>query len=744
MQFGRFSLDRFQAEAITALGLGDVLVVAPTGTGKTLVADWAAEWALARQERVIYTAPIKSLVNQKYSEFSARHGEAAVGLLTGDLVLNHGARIAFMTTEILRNMLLAGESMAGVGLVVFDEIHFIDDPERGMVWEECLILLPHHVKVLGLSATVPNGRQVVEWLRWLGRHIQLVVETERAVKLELFSATVRPLKKRLRHRAQTPSGKPDHNDEPVLVFAVDDMGKLPDSYLPALVFAFSRRAVEEYAREHATRQRYLAVGELEGFGPELNASLTRCLERGIGFHHAGLTPYEKITVENLLVRGLLKVVYCTETFAVGVNYPVRTVIISQEAKYDGRRVRPLKVREVQQMAGRAGRRGIDEQGTAFLYTADIAPYVESPPEPLQSQFNYRPDTILWRNGNAEQLTELLEKSFLYFQKHADDELALSRLEEGEAAEPGLPPSCAHRQSGCPAQSQFAEANLKNLHARRQGLRGVLLAAGSWPPPQVSVELRWLEQEIAVLENRPGGQPTTRCSRRVTAACRRRLRQAYERRHARLLRRLALPTTLMREQLVSAIGGLRDLGYLDERGVTGKGERARLIHIQTVLLTELYYSGALHGLTPEQLGTLAAAVDAEVREVGWLKAPWPKKLRGELNRLKSDPRVGAVVSETVGAVVGEWIRGGTLGMAGRRVMDPGDLYGYIRRGIDVLQQLAQAFVEDAVFVGRLRRAIALLETEETAPVLASLGTPDGIRASRTSAVTPEPEESDRGD
>ncbi|MEW6524663.1 MAG: DEAD/DEAH box helicase [Bacillota bacterium] len=727
MQFGGLTLDRYQVEAIAGLRTSDVLVVAPTGTGKTLVADWAAEQALNRQERVIYTAPIKSLVNQKYSDFAARHGEDVVGLLTGDLVINHGARLTFMTTEILRNMLLAGEPMTHVGLVVFDEIHFIDDPERGMVWEECLILLPHQVKILGLSATVPNGREVVDWLRWLGRDVKLVVEIERAVDLELLSATAPPIKKRPRYRVQTRGGRDDHDQEPAVVFDVDDVVRLPDHYLPVLVFAFSRRSVEEYAREHATRKRYLPPGDLEGFGPELSRDLTRCLERGIGFHHAGLTPYEKVMVENLLVRGLLKVVYCTETFAVGVNYPVRTVLISQGEKYDGRRVRPLKVREVQQMSGRAGRRGIDNKGTAFLYTISVDPYLERPPEPLQSQFNYRPDTILWHNGDEARLLQLLEKSFLYFQKHDADVAALGHIQQQEAALPP-PVECKKLKFGCPAQQQYAEKNLKNLQGRRQALKGLLLAAGSSPPARTSVELMWLDKEIAALEALQESPAGARCSRRVINDCRRRLRQAYEARSSLLQDRLSLPTTLMREQLAATIAGLRELGYLDESGVTGKGECARLIHVQTVLLTELYYSGALHGLSPHHLASLAAAVDAEVREAGWLHAPWPKKLRAALNRLRSDPRVGAVVSETVAAVVFDWLKGATLSMASRRVMDPGDLYGYIRRGIDVLQQMAQAFSADGVFVGRVRRAIAMLETEETAPVLAGLGTLDELHAS----------------
>ena len=718
MRYSGLELDQFQIDAISGLGQGDVVVVAPTGTGKTLVADWAAEQALLRNERVIYTCPIKSLANQKFSDFSRQYGEDKVGLVTGDVVINRSAQLTFMTTEILRNMLLAGESLAEVGLVVFDEIHFLDDPSRGMVWEECLILLPLHVKLLGLSATVPNAGELVKWLKWLGRDVELIVEERRAVELELLSATEPPIEKRARYRVTTHAKtKVNWKQAPTLLFDVGDVIKLDPEYFPILVFAFSRRAVEEYAIEHAARFSYQPGLSIDR--PDIDSGLVRCLERGIGFHHAGLTPQEKLLVEELLVAGHLKVVYCTETFAVGVNYPMRSVIIVQGEKYDGVRVRPLKVREVHQLSGRAGRRGIDEKGTAIVYVPSVEQYTERTPEPLQSQFNYRADTVLWHNGDEERLLELLRRSFLHYVKSDADQAAMERLNKAEEQKPLLG-RCHKMKFGCGARVQHAERTLNYLQSEERGLRAGLLHASEEVSTQ-RAELFWLEEQKKHLEQEKRIGVRARCSRRNVKKCRRRLREVFEFEYQMFRARIALPTNLMKWQLRATIADLRELGYIDDSGVTGKGECARLIHVQTVFLTELYFSGVLRDLHPAQLAAFVSGVDADIREASWLKAPWPKRLRKAVNRMKADLRVGAVCSETVSAVVGDWLRGSTLSRASQRVMDPGDLYNYVRRGIDILQQLGNAFREDSSFVSKVHRARALLETEETVPVWDAAGT-----------------------
>src|SRR3989338_5121192 len=447
MHYKGFELDKFQEDAINAIEHNkSVVVSAPTGSGKTLIADYIIDRDFNKGIRVIYTAPIKALSNQKYKEFSRAYGEENVGILTGDVQKNPNALILIMTTEIYRNMLLTNDPfIANVSYVIFDEIHYINDIERGYVWEESIIFSKPNVRILCLSATIPNAEEFADWIRAIHGHEVLVIRhDERPVPLhvnfydaELGISNLKNLKdffevpeysramgKRTRHKPKNPS----------------HIGLIKDikEQVPCLFFCFSRQACQRNAMELAKTQVFEQDPKISAFvrsklsasAPEISKLestkiLRQTLPFGIGFHHAGILPILKEMLEELFEKGMIKVLYTTETFAVGINMPAKSVCFEALKKFDGVSFRIINSREYFQIAGRAGRRGIDTEGFIYIMVerkffdyAKIKKTIESDTEPIKSQFRISVNTVLnmVNQHSQAEIDEILSKSFYSFQK----------------------------------------------------------------------------------------------------------------------------------------------------------------------------------------------------------------------------------------------------------------------------------------------------------------------------------------
>jgi superfamily II RNA helicase len=450
MEYRGFALDAFQEAAIRHLMAGSsVLVSAPTGNGKTIIADWIVEAALRDGKQVVYTAPVKALSNQKFRDYTRLHGDENVGLVTGDLVIRPEAPCRVMTTEILRNMLLAGQEFTDLLAVVIDEIHFLDDPERGTVWEEVLIYLPRDVQIVGLSATLSNLDIFAAWLSEVREHEVKVVRAEERIVPLTFHYACRELglreprdyheqwkrmrrtlsrDRRKRRRFRGPSR---YTRDTHLFRMLDDAGLLPYLY-----FVFSRRDTEAFARDLArTLDRSLLQADEQSrldarlttarreLGPALDPAVARMYARGVAFHHAGLHVGLKALVEELYEQKLIKVLYCTSTFALGINMPARAVVFDGVTKYDGTRVAPLTTRGFMQKAGRAGRRGMDQVGHVVV-RMELEDYSELRPvleqyrraryEPVRSSFNLSWNSIvnLLARMDEGQIRQIVDKSFL--------------------------------------------------------------------------------------------------------------------------------------------------------------------------------------------------------------------------------------------------------------------------------------------------------------------------------------------
>ncbi len=466
-----FALDPFQEQACHALAKGKgVLVAAPTGAGKTIVGEFAIHLAIEKNQKVFYTTPIKALSNQKFAELVSRYGPERVGLLTGDTNTNSDAQIVVMTTEVLRNMIYANsDSLIELGFVVMDEVHYLADRFRGAVWEEVILHLPKDVKLVSLSATVSNAEEFGAWLEEVRGDTEIVVSEHRPVPLdqhvlfgdelmELFAAgsknqrvnaeLVQKHSSKLRipigkyTKGKKPKGELDRRfsripkiSKPEVVEILED-----NDLLPAIFFIFSRvgcdaavRACHQYGVRLTTREeqaeiRYLVEEKTASIADEDLATLgyfewLSGLERGVAAHHAGMLPAFKEVVEELFLRKLVRVVFATETLALGINMPARTVVLERLDKFNGESRVQITPGEYTQLTGRAGRRGIDTLGHSVIQwsgnldPASVAGLASKRSYPLISPFKPTANMAvnLIEAFGRKRAREVLETSFAQFQ-----------------------------------------------------------------------------------------------------------------------------------------------------------------------------------------------------------------------------------------------------------------------------------------------------------------------------------------
>lgn len=740
--YHQYTLDSFQEEALDAIDAGkSVIVAAPTGTGKTLVADYLIEKAMNEHLRVIYTAPIKALSNQKYRDFKAQFGAEAVGIMTGDVVLNPTAPLLIMTTEIFRNQVITEDPyLANVSHIIFDEIHWLNDEERGTVWEESIILAPPKMKILGLSATIANAQQLVDWIKSI-RHedVALIEESKRVVPLVYYYYTkdtglVNYEQLWLYYRQKL---KNHFNDK--ILFEptthLDLIREIERDHLPILFFVFSRKLCTQKALELGLTANYLSASErrkveekfILTFGPENGwSSSTRQLKRlcskGIAYHHAGLLPSQKVVVEELFLERLIKVLYCTETFSVGINYPVKSVCFDSLTKYDGRNFRPLANHEFFQMSGRAGRRGIDEKGFSFALV-DLAHMEKNPPpkfnlnrlEPLTSQFRLTYNTVLNLTATLtqQQIETYFQKSFAAYSSRLNSQQLRAEFAQIQ-------------QRFEKAQSHLCEAfgtlncPLKYRSKRKEfeKLKRAFKALG--PRKQSRVYGREMARKIRALDKQLSLSPKS-CPSARQNNCQHHsqnfltLQQRQKELHTALANLPNENAFLLEFEYKK--NHLHQMGYLRNNKLLPRGTCASRIYVQELLVTELIYSDVFSQINDDQLNALLSCIDFEARKNDMFQraavfdikpvteiCEYIQSVCGE-EAVRYDPRVAVITYA--------WSQGKTfLEVQALCNLDEGDIINVFRRTIDLMRQMREA-VSDPNLQARLKDCMKKLDRDEAA-------------------------------
>jgi superfamily II RNA helicase len=753
-----FELDEFQIQAIQALAAGEsVVVCAPTGSGKTLIGEYAIHRALSQGKRVFYTTPLKALSNQKFRDFSQQFGPERVGLLTGDISINREAPILVMTTEIFRNMLygtplslavqrgpygserdaweeaeaLSRDPLRDVQAVILDECHYMNDQQRGTVWEEAIIYCPAHIQLVALSATLANSDQLTDWMNQVHGPTRLVDSSHRPVPLQFHFANRKGLfplleqtksgqwvcNRRLRSKPSK-SGQAPYGEVPDMAQVVENLRRR--DMLPAIYFIFSRKGCDLAVASlgnldliSSEEERRQLAEQIDRFCQEMPEAVRRdqldALYRGIAAHHAGLLPAWKGLVEHLFQQGLVKLVFATETLAAGINMPARTTVISSLSKRTDNGHRLLTASEFMQMSGRAGRRGKDVIGhvvtlqSPFEGAQEAARLATAGADPLVSQFTptYGMVLNLLQKHSLEAARDLINRSFgqylLSLQRLPEQqELQRTRaeLEEIDRLLEGISDEDIARYEKMQAQRREERRLLRYLLKQQEAEPDPTLRLLAFPHIQAQ------EEKIRALEARIRANPAHRVGKKLLGLQEKRQRLLKRLQH--LERQSESVQELRWQQFMALVGVLQEFDCLQGYQPTVSGEVVAALRGDNELWLGLaLLSGECLGCAPHHLAGVIAALVAEPPRSGTysrlrtsgLVEDVLHGLRGLRRQLFRSQRQHQVFHVPIGfepdlaGIVEHWAQGIPWEkLEASTNLDAGDIVRLIRRTLDLLSQI----------------------------------------------------------
>ena len=770
MLYKGLQLDRFQEEAIEAINRdASVIVTAPTGAGKTVIAEYAVEKCIKENRRVIYTAPIKALSNQKYRDFYAEYGDK-IGIVTGDVVLNPYAQVLLMTTEIFRNTIFDDiERLQDVSYVIFDEIHYINDIERGTVWEESLIFAPQHIKFVCLSATIPNINSFTEWMQSVRDiDIEIVEELNRPVPLEhhLYFQDygignlkhIPHIRSIAQHKAR--KRKSDSDDEPTPALPSDliETRLIPylrrEKQLPCLYFCFSRKGCEENTKALVygsqlqllnKRQQTEILAQFDALCVQFDIvdekkinDFRGLIGRGIAYHHAGMLPTLKEVVERLFTSGLIQLLFTTETFAVGINMPACTVVFDSLEKYDGVGFRHLKAREYHQMAGRAGRRGIDTIG--YVYAQIVPAYADAKEirgviadkiEPIESQFNLSYSSILnLYQKYGDDIYDVYTMSLSNHQNYVRVAELNEQIKTKTQKRQTLPdPECIHE--GIEGSTQIEqhyrlnrnrEKHLQRLYAERAQIKSQ--TRGKKRKKERIKRLKVVQRKIQRFQTSSERSLCDDCQHLSTCAGRYKAIRREEDRIRKLKKRTTRIENSPREQIAARLRVLEALGYIEAQTLLPRGVTAAHIYGYELELTQLLFSGFFERLTEDEINCLMVAIVSEPRKDGYFKPLKDERLLEILYTVSSEisliqylegehevTEITPFLELRLCTAMLAWSRGCAFDKLERYArVDPGDFVRTFRLVIDQLRQIRRAMTAHTALVEKLNRCIGKINRD----------------------------------
>ena len=728
-----FKLDDFQLEAINHLNSGkSVVICAPTGAGKTVIAEGAIFKALENNKRVFYTTPLKALSNQKFNDFSVKYGEDKTGLLTGDISINRDAQIVVMTTEVFRNMLYGTnlgrveENLQNVQFVILDEVHYMNDEQRGTVWEESIIYSPNNIQIVALSATIANAVELTEWINSVHGKTELVNTDFRPVPLKHFyyqgEKEILPLfapggklNSKIKTEKQTPKFVKKEKKENSVSALVKILHE--KDMLPAIYFTFSRKKCDDNVKECSKlkllnqfeeRRLLQIIDEYIVDNPYIaRHKQLEYLYSGVASHHAGLLPAWKVLIETLFKQGLIKVVFATETLAAGINMPARSTVISSISKRtdDGHRL--LTASEFLQMSGRAGRRGMDEVGyvvvvgTPYQSPDEVANLASSASDPLQSKFtsSYSMVLNLLQRFTIEDARELILKSFGYFSSNERLKPLLheqQRLKETIDEINNL--ACPYKLTN---EDIIQYNKLKNTYIQHRKLVNTLRKQAKQSGRHDAPEVKEYENKAKDFQRQMDKSKCHYCKQYKKHIKNLEILERFNHRYKKIEGVIEYEKDIYWRQFINLMGILNEMDYLENNYPTSNGLTAASIRSENELFfSELILNGVLDGLSPSELAAVLCAITTEdPRNVFYVKFPLSENVRKSVNAARDilkklykiqkqyDINTPILLNTQFSAIIEYWTNGGEWeDLIKGMDIGEGDIVRTFKRTMDLLRQL----------------------------------------------------------